>query len=97
MPTKIIKNQGQFLRQFATIKIDNYRQFVNIFCCGLEECAGALTTHSKMICSKLRMRRMGQIFGRQLSSNQTSYGRLSEVNEQIGRAIGEVRIIDNYL
>ena len=25
-----------------TIKIVNYRQFVNIFCCGLEECAGRI-------------------------------------------------------
>ena len=35
-----------------TIKIDNYRQFENIFCLGWKNALSALATHNKMMYSK---------------------------------------------
>ena len=45
----ITKYEGKFWRQLLTIKIDNYWQFVNIFCCGLVYLAPARCAHEILL------------------------------------------------
>ena len=61
---------GRSERRMPILKTigDNYsRQLVTIregILFGLEECAGALATHNKMICSKRRMRRIERMINK---------------------------------